>query len=159
MSFITPLITRIQNASSKWYYDVCKDKRYKGLTKTLDIPEPTTARYMYYSSHAVTNYYRACTNNTTLLDCIRKGDGTPVQLENLKCSDNMERYRQSVPAFRYNAAVYPPYGDTKHHWYIRIVGPDKNVSLITDSKEEILYCIDNAFGFILHFVPLPDTSQ
>ena len=41
MSFITPLITTIQNVSSDWYYNVCNDERYKGLTKTLDIPEPT----------------------------------------------------------------------------------------------------------------------
>ena len=41
MSFITPLITTIQNFSSEWYYSVCTDERYKGLTKTLDIPEPT----------------------------------------------------------------------------------------------------------------------
>ena len=97
--------------------------------------------------------------NTTLKDCISKGDGTPAQLENLKCSNNMERYRQSVPAFTYNPAVFPPYGDTKHHWYISTYGPDKHVSLITDSKEEILDYIDNARGFYLYFVPLPDTPQ
>ena len=50
MSFITPLITTIQNVSSAWYNSVCNDKRYKGLTETLDIPEPTAARYIYYSS-------------------------------------------------------------------------------------------------------------
>ena len=60
-----------------------------------------------------------------------------VQLKDLKCSDSMERYRQSVPAFTYNAAVFPPYGDTIHHWYIRTVFPFRHVSLITDSKEEI----------------------
>ena len=105
------------------------------------------------------NNSRAVYNNTTLKDCIRKGDGTPAQLEYLRCSNNMERYRQSVPAFRYNAAVYRPYGDTIHHWYIRTYGPDKHVSLITDSKEDILNYIDNAWGFFLHFVPLPDTPQ
>ena len=46
------------------------------------------------------------------------------QLKYLRCTDNMQRYRQSVPAFRYNAAVFPPYGDTKHHWYIRTYGPE-----------------------------------
>ena len=90
-----------------------------------------------------------------LKDCIRKGDGTPVQLKDFVCSDNMERYEQSVPAFRYNAAVFPPYGDTKHHWYIGI--PYKHVSLITDSKEEIVDYINDIFA--LHFVPLPDTLQ
>ena len=150
MSFITPLITTIQNASSYWYYSVCDDERYKGLMTTLDIPAPTTARYIYY---------RARTNYSTLKECIRKGDGTPVQPEYLYCTKNMERYRQSVPAFRYNAAVFPPYGDTKHHWYISTYDPDKYVSLITDSKEEICNYINNAFDFVLFFVPLPDTLQ
>ena len=62
---------------------------------------------------------------------------------------------RDIPAFTYNAAVFPAYGDTKHHWYITT--PDKHVSLITDSKEDLLYDIDNAFGFKLHFVPLPET--
>ena len=94
-------------------------------------------------------------NRADLKACIRKGDGTPAQLEYLRCSDSMERYRQSVSAFRYNAAVFPPYGDTIHHWYIGI--PYKHVSLITDSKEEMLHYINDIF--VLHFVPLPDTLQ
>ena len=95
----------------------------------------------------------------TLKDCISKGDGTPVQLEDLRCSDNMESYRQSVPAFRYNTAVFPPYGHTIHHWYISTYGPDKHVSLIADSREEILDYINDATYIELHFVPLPDTLQ
>ena len=47
MSFIAPLITTIQNVSSRWYYRVCEDERYKGLMTTLDIPEPTTERVVY----------------------------------------------------------------------------------------------------------------
>ena len=95
----------------------------------------------------------------TLRDYISRGDGTPVQLEDLYCTDNMERYRQSVPAFTYNTAVFPPYGHTKHHWYIRTLDPYKHVSLITNSSEEILDYIDNAICVELHFVPLPDTLQ
>ena len=161
MSFITLLITTIQNVSSMWYNSVCMDERYKGLMKTLDIPKPKAARYIYYRAHirdVLDN--RAHNNNARVLkDCISKGDGTPAQLEGLICSDNMERYRDSVPAFTYNAAVFPPYGDTKHHWYISTYGPDKHVSLITYSREEILDYIDNARGFYLYFVPLPDTPQ
>ena len=99
MSFIKPLITTIQNVSSGWYYSVCEDERYKGLTKTLDIPAPTATRYMYDSY-----------NELILKDCIGKGDGTPAQLEYLICSNSImiKRYKQSVPAFRYNAAVFPP---------------------------------------------------
>ena len=131
MSFITPLITTIQNVSSLWYHSVCKDERYKGLTETLDIPKPTL-RVMCYWCSSYDNY----SNNARVLeDCISKGDGTPAQLEELRCTDNMERYRQSVPAFTYNAAVFPPYGDTIHQWYISTFGPVKHVSLITDSKK------------------------
>ena len=86
-------------------------------------------------------------------------DGTPAQLEELRCTDDMGRYEESVPAFTYKADVYPPYGDTKHHWYIRAVGPGKHVSLIADSREEISNCINKAIGAELHFAPLPDTLQ
>ena len=110
MSFIKPLITTIQTVSSNWYYSVCKDERYNGLMRTLNIPAPiapTADSYMVYRAH------------------ISKGDGTPGQLVYLRCSDNMRGYRQSVlpPSFSYNAAVFPPYEDTKHHWCIRTSGP------------------------------------
>ena len=51
MSFITPLITTIKNVSSDWYNSVCDDERYNGLTKTLDIPAPTAARFMFYLAY------------------------------------------------------------------------------------------------------------
>ena len=138
LSFINPLIKTIQNVSSSWYYCLYDDKRYSGLLITLGIPTPTAARGMYYRTSDHNN------NKRILEDCISKGDGTPVQLEKLYCSDNMKKYRQRVPAFRYNAAVFPPYGDikSKHHWYINTYDPngDNNtfVSLITQSKQEIL---------------------
>ena len=157
MSFITPLITTIQNVSSSWYYSVCRDKRYKDLKTTLDIPAPTAARYMFYSNRAHNKNWLNNSYYYTLKDCISRGDGTPVQLERLWCTKNMEKYRQSVPAFRYNAAVFPPYGDTIHHWYI--TSRHNHVSLITDSREEICNYINNALLFKLHFVPLPDTLQ
>ena len=155
MSFITSIITTIQNVSSAWYYSVCMDERYKGLMRTLNIPKPTAPRYICYSY----SYWDNSNNRRILKDCISKGDGTPAPFEDLYCSDNMERYRQSVPVFRYNAAVFPPYGDTKHHWYIRTFDPSRHVSLIADSKEEICNYINNAFAFSLHFVPFPDTQQ
>ena len=80
----------------------------------------------------------------------------------MECSDSMEGYRQSVPAFRYNAAVFPPYGDTIHHWFITTFDPStsKHVSLITDSKEDISNYINNAIDILSgYFVPLPVTQQ
>ena len=150
MSFIKPLITTIQNVFSWWYKCVGMDERYKGLTETLYIPEPARSN----------SIYKNCSNSKRLLrGCIRKGDGTPVQLEPLQCSDDLERYRQSIPAFRYNAAVFPPYGDTIHHWCISTSRPHKFASLIADSKEDICNYINDAENFKLHFVPLPDTLQ
>ena len=172
MSFITPLITTIQNVSSMWYCSVCYDERYKGLTKTLDIPKPTAGRSIYYRARILEEIYGLdksepqledfwCPNTRVLMGCISKGDGTPAQLEDLRCTDNMERYRQCVPAFTYNTAVFPPYGDTKHHWYIITVDPVRHVSLITDSKEKILDYINNIniSDIFLAFIPLPDTLQ
>ena len=160
MSFITPLITTIQNVSSHWYYNVRMVEEYRSLMRTLDIPEPTATRVMYYSISIGRAHALYHDNNTRVMeDCISKGDGTPVQLEDLYCSDNMERYRQSVPAFRYNAAVFPPYGDTIHHWYIRTFNPSRHVSLILNSKRKIFNYINNATRIELHFVPLRDTSQ
>ena len=158
MGFIKPLITTIVDVSSEWYNSVYKDERYNGLIKTLDTPAPTAEpeRYMFYGMYMGRAHVK---NRHILEDCIRKGDGTPAQLENLWCSDNMRRYRQSVPAFIYNAAVFPPYGDTTHHWFIRILGPSRHVSLIADSKEEIYNYIIYTSAFTLDFVPLPDTLQ
>ena len=151
MSFITPLIITVENVNTDWYNSVFNDERYSGLMKTLDIPEPTAACAMGYSTFWSSN------NKHILKDCIRKGDGTPAQLESLYCSDNMERYRQTVPAFRYNAAVFPPYGDIKHHWFIRAhkAYSSDHVSLITNSREEILI-YKSTIG--LFFVPLPDSD-
>ena len=141
MGFIKPLIATIEKVSSVWCNSVRFDERYSRLMTTLDIPRPTALRFITYmvGRH----------NRHVLKDCISKGDDTPAQLKYLKCSKNMEIYRQSVPALRYNDAVFPPYGDTTYHWYISTYDPVKHVSLITDSKEEILDYIDNAMYFSL----------
>ena len=153
MSFIKPLVTTILNVSSSWYYSVRYDERYTDLMKALDIAKPTTLRHMYYRCFSNEN------NGHILKDCISKGDDAPAQLEDLRCTNNMKQYRQSVPAFRYNDAVFPPYGDTKHHWYITTVAPYRHVSLITNSKKAICNYISYTFDFQLHFVPLPGTLQ
>ena len=96
MSFITPLITPIQNVSSKWYNSVYWDERYKSLIKTLDIPERTATCYMCYriwgNSYNERILDDCISNHRNLEDCISKGDGTPAQLKDLYCTDNMERY-------------------------------------------------------------------
>ena len=151
MSFIKPLIMAIQNVSHRWYNSVCWDGRYKGLMETLDVPKPKTSRCIYYNMDGYSH-----DNKRILEDCIRDGDGTSAQLKGLVCSDNMQRYKRIVPAFSYNDAVFPPYGNTKHHWFINTHRHSifKFVSFIGDSKEEIL---DHIPAACLHFVPLPGT--
>ena len=58
MSFITPLITTIHNVNSEWYYSVCKDKRYEGLTETLDIPTAPMCSSMYYHLQHMRSTYQ-----------------------------------------------------------------------------------------------------
>ena len=159
MSFMKPLIETIKNVSSHWYRSVCEDIGYNDLIETLEIPRDTVKRDIFYSSY----YERKSNNQSDLWNCIRKGDGTQAPLQNLNCTNNMERYRQSVPAFSYNAAEFPPYGDTRHHWYIALhykykAKVSRFVSLLTNSKEDILNYF-RKFKFVLHFVPLPDTLQ
>ena len=164
MSFIKPLITTILTVCTSWYYSVSCDERYKDLIKTLNIPEPTTARYVYY------NFYHS-SYKRYVKDCISEGDGTPAGLDmRLECPDDKmsKTYRRSMPDFRYDDDEFPPYRYryTKHHWYIttyndKEFAPKKFVSLITDSKDKILSLLnfdtDYRNDFDLNFVPRPGT--
>ena len=147
MSFIKPLITTIQTVSGNWYCNAYNDEGCEGLIKTLGLPRPKLSDICYA--------YCDC-NKRILKDCTTKGDGTPVQLENITFTGGMRIYKPIIPAFKYNPAVFPPYGDTKHHWYIITYNPFKLLSLITDSKEVILDYIYINDACELHFVPLPD---
>ena len=153
MSFIKPFITIICNVSSEWYENLFADERYKGLKGPLDLPDPTTLSYMYYGFD---NYYLTDNPRNSLFDCIRKGDGTPVRFSDLRCSNNMKKYRQFIPGFTYNDTTISPYGDAKCHWYIRTWYPYTFMSLITNSKEEVLHDINGAEHFHLCFVPGTD---
>ena len=161
MSFIKPLITTILSVDECWYYSVCKDRRYGDLVRTLSIPEPTRSRYIYYDID----------NDSLVHDSISKGDGTPVQLKdsNWRYSErDMERYIQRIPAFTYNTAVFPPWGDAKHHWYATTTSKQRamfifpfddsstHLSLLTDSTNQILEYTnaDNEFVTLnLQYVP------
>ena len=149
MSFMKPLIETIQSVSSKWYEGVCKDNRYEGLMKTLNIPTPTAEHDIYYSTWGNDN------NKLVLKNCI---NGKSARLERLKCTKNMQRYEQSVPDFTYNDTAFPPFGDTKHHWYISkyLAKHSDHVSFITNSKNELLDYINDGAIYIC-FIPLPDS--
>ena len=156
MSFIRPLITTLRNVSSEWYanlllrVDLVKDERYEGLKGTPDLPDPNTESYTFlrYGFHIY-----SCDRKYDLLNCIRKGDGTPVRFKGMNCSKNMEKYLRCVPEFRYSDTTVPPYGDAKCCWYIITRYNFKFVSLITDSKEDVLHDIKVAKDVDLGFVP------
>ena len=150
MGFITPLITAINNISTYWFPSVYHDEKYGDLLTALAVPEPTAVSYLFYDYSDIDN-----DNNKKCIpyDCIAKGDGTPAQLMHVQSSDDMERHRKNI--FRYNAGVFPAYMDVKHHWFIRMGNPDKHVSLITGSQEDILADIRNAEWLELHFVQYP----
>ena len=172
MSFIIPLITTIHTVCSDWYDRVCRDKRYRDLMAKLDIPKPTTPRYMYYDFYGES--YKC-----NLAEFILVGDGKPACLHmRLQCSDdvNWRAYKNSMPKFRciYEDNVFPPYGFTEHHWYMSAYGTVKFLSFITDYQDEIISSIsvdsdidndtdsdtdsyDEYNDFQLHFVPNPGT--
>ena len=79
--------------------------------KTLNLSSPLVTRYMHYYMRCVTvkdDDGNAYDNKQSVIDSIRKGDGTPAKLMELEYSDDMERYIDEVPEFFYNAAIVPP---------------------------------------------------
>ena len=158
MRFLKPLIITIQNVDHEWRCAVRCDPRYKGLLETLDIPEITITKLklqLQNNSGLRGHFSNIFINQRALYDFINEGDGEPKQLFWVNSG------KEDEPAFTYNAAAFPPYGDTKHHFYISTVKNhifmDKYVSFIIDSKEDILTYLHKSDCSFLHFVPLEDT--
>ena len=143
MGFLKPIITKIQYRSSCWYELICENKSYKYLMKTLKVSSPLVTRYMHYYMRCVKDDDgNAYDNKQSVIDSIRKGDGTPAKLMELEYSDDMERYIDEVPEFYYNTVLVPPYGDGKYHWFMS--AEEKHVSFVTTSQKELLAIITNA---------------
>ena len=134
---IRPLITEINGVSNDWYTSVCNDKRYSPLMNSVRIEAQNTVS-SFISFDIIRNEY----NLNLLKECIRTMSYAPVQLTDIKCSDNMNIHTQDLPAFRYTPALCPPYGHINHHWFIRTTNPTRHVSFIIDSMEELLRLAD-----------------
>ena len=156
-SFIKTLFSEVQNMNSDWVPQVTLDSRYKDLIESLKLGKCSENRYFCYkSNHNLVSQ---------LKECIQKGDGTPViPATPVHCTDNMAQYKESVPAFRYNPAVVPPYITNNGHWYLLCQYKDNGVtkynfiSFITDTQQYIVNCLESCKHAYLFFVPIPEVN-
>ena len=155
-TFIKILFTKVRDMYSDWVYDLNRDPRYKDMVGALGLREPTVYRYFYYASNeSITNKIK---------ECIQAGDGTPLVLpvEDILCTDNMAAYKETIPAFRYNPAVVPPYSLNNAHWYLKCQYKDYGVttynfiSFITITQQDIVNHLESCYYAWLTYVPLPD---
>ena len=128
------------------------------MVATLGLRTPAVYRGFYYASND--------SNTNKIKECIQAGDGTPLVLpvNNIHCSDNMAAYKETVPAFRYNPAVVPPYSLNNAHWYLHCRYKDNgattynfiSLSFITNTQQEIANHLVSCTHAWLRYVPLPD---
>ena len=129
------------------------------MVATLGLRNPAVDPYFYYVS--------SDSNTNKIKECIQAGDGTPLVLpvEDIDCSDNMAAYKETVPAFRYNPAVVPPYSLNNVHWFLHCRYEDNGVttynvvSFITNTQQEIVNHLESCTGAWLLYVPLPDSDS
>ena len=152
--FIKTLFSEVQDMYNVWVFPVTLDSRYKEQVESLRLGEYSVRRYFCYKSNP--NLV------SQLKECIQKGDGTPViPAAPVHCTDNMAQYKESVPAFRYNPAVVPPYITNNGHWYIvcqqyedNVVTKHNFISFITDTQQYIVNCLESCKYAYLFFVPI-----
>ena len=158
-TFIKTIFTKVQDVYSKWVYNLISDSRYKDMVVALGLRKPAVHRIFYYGS--------IDSNTNKIKECIQAGDGTPLVLpvESMHCSDNMAAYKETVPAFRYNPAVVPPYTINNAHWYLECEYKDNGVitnnfiSFITNTQQEIVNHLESCTHAWLLYVPLPDSDS
>ena len=158
-TFIKTLFTKAQDIYSDWVYDLNQDPRYKDMVEALGLRTPAVLNYFYYAS--------TDSNTIKIKKCIQAGDGTLLVLpvEGISCSDNMASYKETVPAFRYNPAVVPPYTINNAHWYFMFRYKDNDVttynfiSFITNTQQEIVNHLESCTRAWLRYVPLPDSDS
>ena len=158
-TFIKTLFTKVQDVYSNWVHNLISDSRYKDMVGALGLRTPAVVRYFYYGSND--------SNTNKIKECIQAGDGTPLVLpvEHIYCSDNMAAYKETVPAFRYNPALVPPYSLNNGHWYLTCQYKDNGVttnnfiSFITNTQQEIVNHLESCTEAWLWYVPLPDSDS
>ena len=79
-------------------------------------------------------------------------------------SNNMAAYKETIPAFRYNPAVVPPYSLNNAHWYLckykdNGVLTYNFISFITNTQQEIVNHLESCTDAWLWYVPLPDSDS
>ena len=149
VKFLREFYTTIQNMNSQWYLKFCNTRTYVWLNQMvgLNLEENTEKCNLYY-------FLYVSQQNSSLRNCIEVGDGTPINLPkgDLKYSESMEKYAESIPAFRYNPNVVPQYGNIEGHWLL-LTENNNYVSFITESQQHILQNITNCFVYLV-YVPL-----
>ena len=158
-TFIKTLLSKVQEMYSEWVTDVISDSRYVDIVSTFGLGNPAVSRNLYYNSDI--------DRVSQLKQCIQARDGTPLVLpvEDIVCTDNMSVYKDTVPAFRYNPAVVPPYTINNGHWYLVCKYKDNDVtawnfiSFITDTQQDIINYLETCVHAFLCFVPIPDSDS
>ena len=129
------------------------------MVETLGLRGSAVDRYIYYGNNKrITKKIKGC---------IQAGDGTPLVLpvEDIHCTDDMAAYKKTVPAFRYNPAVVPPYNLNIGHWFLSCRYEDSGVitwyfvSFITNTQQEIVNHLESCIDAWLWYVPLPDSDS
>ena len=155
--FIKTLFKKMEDIYYTWLDDSRNDIRYEELFMTITVVTKIDGRYLfYYCNHANKNLI-------ALKQCIEKGDGTELTLptNDIENSEDMEVYRDNMPVFRYNTAIFPPYGASTGHWYLIFCNDnvsDSMVSLITECQQDILSYFEICDTAVLHFIPSPDSN-
>ena len=158
ITFIRTLFTKIEGIYDRWLYDANDDVRFGELFISLELKIETGDRKRFYHFCDHDN-----NNLIALKQCIEEGDGTELTLptNDIENSYDMEVYKDNMPVFRYNTAIFPPYGEVTDHWYLLFsnqVSSFSMVSLITESQQDILGYFEFCNHVELHFIPSPDRN-
>ena len=143
----TYIINLFQSAGKQWYPVLHNAYNYRWLNQWKGELDKSPVEYLHY-------FLYVSKQNSFLRDCIEVGDGTPINLpkKDLKYSESMEKYAESIPAFRYNPNVVPQYGNIEGHWFLLTEG-NYYISFITENQQHILQNITNRFVYLV-YVPL-----
>ena len=128
----------LSNSPGMEVYRHNDDVRFGELFISLELKLETGDRKRFYHFCDHDN-----NNLIALKQCIEEGDGTELTLptNDIENSYDMEVYKDNMPVFRYNTAIFPPYGVSSGHWYLLFCYEDGSfsmVSLIAESQQDLL---------------------
>ena len=140
------------------------------IKRMLTLITSTEERYLYYYFKSVPTLKQYVQDNTLpeLKGYIRKGDGTPffLPVEALHCTHNMLKYKEETRKFSYNPDAVPSYGKSGHWYLVGVLEGDGQssysydrkfdhifISVIANTKREILKLLEDCIGAYLYFIP------